>query len=40
MLLFLESYNFDKSLVGLKPTIVVGGSAMQRLEKIGAYRRI
>ncbi|WP_061594777.1 LPXTG-anchored zinc carboxypeptidase [Streptococcus gordonii] len=31
----LESNNFDKSLVGLKPTIVVGGSAMQRLEKLG-----
>ena len=30
----LESNNFDKSLVGLKPTIVVGGSAMQRLEKL------
>jgi len=31
----LESNNYDKSLVGLKPTIVVGGSAMQRLEKLG-----
>ena len=31
----LESNNFNKSLVGLKPTIVVGGSAMQRLEKLG-----
>lgn len=31
----LKSNNFDKSLVGLKPTIVVGGSAMQRLEKLG-----
>lgn len=31
----LESNNFDKSLVGLKPTIIVGGSAMQRLEKLG-----
>ena len=31
----LESNNFDKSLVGLKPTIVVGCSAMQRLEKLG-----
>ena len=31
----LESDNFDKSLLGLKPTIVVGGTAMQRLEKLG-----
>lgn len=31
----LESNNYDKSLVGLKPSIVVGGSAMQRLEKLG-----
>ena len=31
----LESNNYDKSLVGLKPTIVVGGSAMQHLEKLG-----
>ena len=31
----LESNNYDKSLVGLKPTIVIGGSAMQRLEKLG-----
>ncbi|PRT63730.1 zinc carboxypeptidase [Streptococcus anginosus] len=32
----LESDNFDKSLLGLKPTIVVGGTAMQRLEELGA----
>lgn len=31
----LESDNFDKSLLGLKPTIVVGGTAMQRLEELG-----
>ena len=31
----LESNKFDKSILGLKPTIVVGGSAMQRLEKLG-----
>ena len=31
----LESDNFDKSLLGLKPTIIVGGTAMQRLEKLG-----
>ena len=31
----LESNDYDKSLVGLKPTIVVGGSAMQHLEKLG-----
>ena len=31
----LESDNFDKPLLGLKPTIVVGGTAMQRLEKLG-----
>ena len=31
----LESNDYDKSLIGLKPTIVVGGSAMQRLEKLG-----
>ena len=30
----LESDNFDKSLLGLKPTIVVGGTAMQRLEEL------
>ena len=33
--IILESDNFDKSLLGLKPTIVVGGTAMQRLEKLG-----
>ncbi len=31
----LESDNFDKPLLGLKPTIVVGGTAMQRLEELG-----
>ncbi|KXT77158.1 hypothetical protein STRDD10_00071 [Streptococcus sp. DD10] len=31
----LESNTFDSSIVGVKPTIVVGGSAMQRLEKLG-----
>ena len=31
----LESNRFDSSLLGLKPTIVVGGSAMQRLERLG-----
>ncbi|KXT83610.1 hypothetical protein STRDD11_01389 [Streptococcus sp. DD11] len=31
----LESNTFDQSLLGRKPTIVVGGSAMQRLEKLG-----
>ncbi|KGM37491.1 LPXTG-anchored zinc carboxypeptidase [Streptococcus sinensis] len=31
----LESNKFDKSILSLKPTIVVGGSAMQRLEKLG-----
>lgn len=34
-MIILESDNFDKSLLGLKPTIVVGGTAMQRLEKLG-----
>ena len=31
----LESNKFDKAILGRKPTIVVGGSAMQRLEKLG-----
>ncbi|MBP2624026.1 M14 family metallopeptidase [Streptococcus oricebi] len=33
--ILLENSRFDASILGLKPTIVVGGSAMQRLEKLG-----
>ena len=31
----LESNRFDASIFGKKPTLVIGGEAMQKLEKLG-----
>ena len=35
MSLCLESNRFDASIFGKKPTLVIGGEAMQKLEKLG-----
>ena len=31
----MESNRFDASIFGKKPTLVIGGEAMQKLEKLG-----
>ena len=35
MLLFWESNRFDASIFGKKTNLVIGGEAMQKLEKLG-----